>query len=603
MSQGESRTTSPAAGVTPAAGFVMPQWQHALRRLQPTPDTLLGVTVTIALLLLIGAPMAAVLAQAFLPDLFFDSGVQASGIGALFDVFERPLWRVSLTNSLLLASGTAILGTVIGAGMAMLRFGYRFPGAGLIDLAAWAMLVMPSFIVAQGWVLFASREGLVRATFGWTWVADFLFSIPGLITVMALKTFPLAYLAMAASLRWNMDRLTTAARLCGGGPVRVLLTVRLPLLMPAILSGMLLVFVDTIGDFGLPAALATTFRFPTLPYTIYAAINQSPVRFDLAGVLALYLFVILLAAISLYFWLIRRGRFAFLTASSQITPATRPRHAWLLSLVAFGFVGLALGIPLGTSLMVSFLETLREGPSLANLTLGHYIRAFDPRSGLPDALANSLTIAGIAAVISGLLAFLTAYLLTFSRMALTRLIDTLVTMTLAVPGVILGVGCIFVWNHPALFERGLALYGYPSLLVVAAVAGAVPIAVRVMLGTLAQIPNSHLNAAALQGASLTRRLVTVLAPLAATALLSGVLAAFGTSVFDLAVTAILRPPGFNVLPPVINRQFIDGDYGLSTASTMIGAVTTIAIIAASHIVARRLINRWLSPPPASETRP
>jgi iron(III) transport system permease protein len=168
-------------------------------------------------------------------------------------------------------------------------------------------------------------------------------------------------------------------------------------------------------------------------------------------------------------------------------------------------------------------------------------------------------------------------------------------LSLAVPGVILGVGYIFIWNSPLLDRLGLSLYGNPFILVLAGISGAVPIAVRIILGSVALVPKSFLAAAALQGAGLGRRLGTIVAPLAAVALVSAALTSFGSGIFDLATTMILHPPGFAVLPVHIARAFEQGDYGASTAATMAAGAMTVALIVGAQQIARRALRR-LSPP-------
>lgn len=540
-------------------------------------ETILGSLVVLALLILIGLPLGSVILQAFVPGLFYGERT-FGGLDNLMELFRRRLWRVSLTNSLMLASGTALIGTALGAGLAYLRSQYHFRGAATLDGAAWALLIMPSFVIAQGWVLFAARGGLAETLLGTSLIRDVMMTPFGLILIMSLKNYPFAYLAVRAALKWDVSGYAHAARLCGASPSRVLWTVRLPLLLPAIVAGAVLVFVDTVGDFGLPAALATTYRFPTLTYSIYTAINQAPIRFDLAGVLSFYLVLILMAAVMFHFWVVRRSFFDFLTASAREPERTHSRRGWIFSLVTGGFLCLAFVIPLGTSFLVSIMKSLSGGLALDNLTLQHFAETLAPGSRMRESLINSFTIAGLAGIGSIILGLACAYLLTFSRFALARLIDVTCTATLAVPGVILGVGYIFVWNQKWLDSLGLSLYGEPAILVLAAIAGSIPVTVRLLLGAIAQIPGSFLDAAAMQGASLMRRIRTILAPLMIGAVVSATLAAFGSSVFDLAVTSILRPPGFEVIPVTINRQFQQGDFGLSTAGTLLAAAITVAII-------------------------
>src|SRR5690606_33988632 len=138
-----------------------------------------------------------------------------------------PLWRRSLFNSLMLSIGTACFGTLLGAGLAMLRSYWTFPTARWLSLSVWTILVTPSFMMAQGWVLFASSHGIAQGWLQWSFVTPFIFQPAGLIFIMVLSKFPLAYLAVRASIEWKSEHLSSAARLSGASSIRTWLTVQL----------------------------------------------------------------------------------------------------------------------------------------------------------------------------------------------------------------------------------------------------------------------------------------------------------------------------------------------------------------------------------------
>lgn len=572
---------------------IMAERQHAdaardRLRLAITPESVVGILVVVCLVVLILAPLGAVLLQAFMPGVFSGGG-RSAGIGGLLEIFERPLWRQALLNSLRLSLFAAVFGGLIGTSLAFLRHRCGLRLAAPVDLCAWLILILPSFVVAQGWMLFASRGGIASQWLGLGFVPDMIFNPTGLAIIMSLKAFPLAYLAVSAGLQWRMDDLGHAAALSGAGPWRSFLTIQLPLLLPAVLSGCVLIFIDVIGDFGLPSALATTYRFPTLTYAIYVAINQSPIRFDLAGVLAFYVTVLLLLAVWLYFLLIRRSRFDFLAARARTSQPARTSASWLADLYVGCVLVVAVVIPLGASLVISFTAGPPAPDGSIRWTLEHYTAVLDDRGRFLDALGNSLHIAAWSALGSAIVATLAAYVLSFSNFRFNRLIDLTCTLSLAVPGVVLGIGYIFIWNSPLLDSLGMRLYGNPAILVLAGTAGAIPYAIRIMLGAFAQLPPSMLNAAAINGAGLIRRLLTIVIPITAVALISATLAAFGSAVFDLAINAILRPPRLSVLPVYVNRAFEQGEFGISTAATFVAGATTVAIILAIRSASGRLL--------------
>ncbi len=108
---------------------------------------------------------------------------------------------------------------------------------------------------------------------------------------------------------------------------------------------------------------------------------------------------------------------------------------------------------------------------------------------------------------------------------------------------------------------------------------------------MAKVPGTLLDAAQMQGGSLLNRVRLILAPLIRGALLSAALAAFGSSVFDLAVNAILFPPNFFTLPVSINKAFEDLNFGYASAATMLGGGTVILIILLLEMLLRRKVAR------------
>lgn len=537
----------------------------------------MGWLVLAVLFLLILLPLAAVIVQVLLPGIFFGQLVFGD-LSLLLEIFRRPLWMASFKNSVFLGIGTTVFATILGGSLAMIRAQWSFSTAKMLDLANWLLIITPSFILAQGWVMFASADGLAREWFGWTWVNSFVFQPVGLIVIMTLSKFPLAYLTVYTALEWKVDRMSEAARLNGGSPWIVWRTVQAPLLLPAYFSGAMLIFMDTVGDFGLPASIAAVFRFPTLPYSIYTALYTSPIRFDMAGVLSFYLVLLIASAMSVQLYTLRRARFDFLTSRATRTEALKPkRWGFLLTVGNMIFLAIVLGIPFGSNILMS-VSGSSSLSGIRNLTLQHYRKLFENGGMLLEGLQHSVGIAVIAALIGLAVGFLVAYVLTYSQFSFRRAIDVISLISLAVPGVVLGIGYIFIWNQPWLEPFGLILYGTPWILILASVAGAIPVITRVIVGGMAKVPRQLLFAAQMQGAGWVQRMVTILFPLLRAALVSAALAAFGASVFDLAVTSILYPPNFMTLPVVINKAFENLKFGYAAAATLTGGGFVIFII-------------------------
>ena len=546
-------------------------------------ENIAGSLVLAILTILVLLPLVMVLLQVVCPGLTL-SELDLGNLSLVLDVFVRPLWKKAFINSAAMSLCTTAAGLLLAGVLAHIRVKYDFPLAKLLDIVSWILMIMPSFILAQGWVYFASGNGIARSWLGIEGMNNFLFSFPGLVTVMVLCKYPMAYVAIKGALEWYPARLVHAARLNGATPFKAWTSVQLPLCMPTYFSAAMLIFMDTVGDYGMSSTITAVYSFPTLPYTIYSAICSSPVRFDMAGVLSLYLVVMIVIAMGLQFYAMGRKRFDYLdSGTEQVVPRKAGTGATALLTVFCGLFSLvALGIPVGSNFIMSFSDSFSI--EKFRFTLDNYQNVLQMDGALLTGVKHSLTLAAVAAVIGLLVGFAVAYILTYSQFKLKRLIDMLTLVAMAVPGVVLGIGYIFVWNQKWLQPLGLNLYGKPSILVLASVASAVPLINRVLVGGMSKVPQELLTASQVQGARLGRRLKTVLLPLLHSSMVSAVLAAFGGSVFNLAITTILYPPNYSTLPVYISDSYNDLNFGYAAAATIVGGTFIVAIMLLLEVI-------------------
>lgn len=546
-------------------------------------DNAAGFGILAILTILVLLPLAAVLVQIVCPNLDLKN-FDLSNLSLLLQVFVRPLWKKAFMNSFALSVGTTVLGLILAAFLAHVRVHYAFPGAKLIDVVSWILMIVPSFILAQGWVYFSAGNGIAKAWLGINGVSNFVFSFWGLVTVMVLCKYPLAYVTIKNAMEWYPKQLVYAARMNGASPLRAWWNVQLPLCIPAYCSAAMLIFMDTVGDYGMSSTITAVYSFPTLPYTIYSAICSSPVRFDMAGVLSTYLMVMIVAAMIIQGIAMGNKKFDYLdNGTVHVSPKKLGKgKTALLSGIVGLFHLVALGIPVGSNLIMSFSNSVSI--EKFQFTMDNYREVFQAGSKLMEGVKHSLGLACCAAVIGIVVGFCVAYVLTYSDFKLKKGIDMLTLVAMAVPGVVLGIGYIFVWNQKWLTNIGLHLYGKPAILVLASVAAAIPLINRVLVGGMAKVPKSLLIAAQVQGAGFLSRLKTVLLPLLHDSTVSAVLAAFGGSVFNLAITTILYPPNYSTLPVYISDAYNDLKFGLAAAATIVGAAFIIAIMLILEVV-------------------
>ncbi len=546
----------------------------------------LSTGVFVVLFILVLLPLATVLFQILCPGMDFTK-FSISNLSLLTNVFTRPLWRKAFFNSLKLASATTVVGLILATILAWIRTHYASRFNKLIDLTAWILMIVPSFILAQGWVYFSSGNGIAKIWLGMSHINEFIFSFKGLVLVMVLCKWPMAYIAIRTSLEWEPSRLMHAARMNGASKLQALRSIQLPLMIPALCSAAMLIFMDTVGDYGLSSTITAVYSFPTLPYTIYSAICTSPARFDMAGVLSLCLLILIILAMFVQYKALGKRKYDFLDNGTEKSEEKKLTKTKTILLEIFGglFCLIALGVPIGSNVIMSFSGSI----SLTgfSFTLDNYKNVLSGTSTLVQGIRNSLSLASIAAIFGLLIAFCTAYVLTYSTSKLKKVIDMTTLIAMAVPGVVLGIGYIFVWNQAFLVPLHLHLYGTPSVLVLAVIASAIPLINRVLVAGMAKIPKSFLIAAEMQGAGLFTKIKTILLPLLHDSSVSAVLSAFGGSIFNLAITTILYPPNFSTLPVWISDSYNDLKFGQASAATIVSGICIITIM----FILEKIMNR------------
>ena len=183
----------------------------------------------------------------------------------------------ALSLSLKVALWAVGCSLVPGIAVAWLLARRDFPGKALLDSLVHLPLVLPP--VALGYLLLVlfGRNGP-----GGAWLHDWfglslVFSWRGAALAAAVMAFPLLVRAVRLSMEAVDRRLETAAQTLGARPLRVFLTVTLPLTTPGILTGLLLAFVRCLGEFGATITFAANVpgETRTLPLALYTAL-QSP---------------------------------------------------------------------------------------------------------------------------------------------------------------------------------------------------------------------------------------------------------------------------------------------------------------------------------------
>jgi iron(III) transport system permease protein len=475
-------------------------------------------------------------------------------IRMLTGIFGRIYTYTPLTHSMTIAIGTVVLALLIGGSLAWLVVRTDMPGRKLVNQLAVLPYIMPSWTLAQAWlVLFKNRTtggapGMFEAIIGAS-PPDWLSYGPvPIIICCALHYYTFFFLFVSAALISIDSNLEEAGELMGASRWRILRKITLPLVLPALLSGFIMTFSKVMGTFGGPNILGSPVKY----YVVATMIRGSLAAGDKADafVLAIILILFAMVTISLNQRLTgTRRSYETIGGRGFVANASKLRNMKkIFFTIVIIFQLLVLVVPLGLLAYDTFL--LRTGDySFSNLTLQNWIGQPNPmyNDGEPGVLLNprvyktawnSIKLALYTAFFTALLGVLLGYAIVKGRgTRLAKLVDQLAYIPYVIPGI--AFGAVYI----AMFARKIgplpSLYGTFALLVVVSVAKHIPYSSRSGVSAMMQVGHELEEAAQVAGANVWQRFRRVIFPLTLSGFVSGFLLTFITTMRELSLIILL----------------------------------------------------------------
>jgi iron(III) transport system permease protein len=543
-----------------------------------------GVLIWLVLTLLIIAPVMCFIILAVSPRMF-SQGSQWFTFTFIRQAFEGYSGR-AIFNSFWVATVVSLFAVAIATTVAWLVHRTNVFGRRFWTIAMWLLLMMPTWMMTLGWTDLLQPFGAASAIgINTHYVYGEFFGPTGIVVVLIAAALPFAYFVVSAGLQGLGPEYEDAARIHGAGWRRTFQTI-LPIIAPAILSAFAISFAETLSDFGVAFTLGYHSHFPLATYTLFSAISNFPANFSVAAVIAAVLILMVIPPILLQSRVMRSRSYAVLSGKTR-TPRRREFRplARIAATAGVAFVfAVTLGVPVFGAVVGSFVENLGIFSTTGiHWTLEYYSQVFHPNIsgkalGAPLLLSNQLGF--FVATGTGILAVILARRLIASPGSWSqRITDIFLLGSVAIPGVVLGVGYIFFYNLPFITNNFVNIYKTLPLLMLALIANAVPGQTRFMAGPVSQIQPSLAEAARVHGASRFRAWSTTNLPLMSRVLLWGWLLTFTKTLSELAISQILYPPSQEPAPVAIQSYLSGFESGTGTAMTVLMLVEMLGVIA------------------------
>ncbi|MGQ9494374.1 MAG: ABC transporter permease [Anaerolineae bacterium] len=511
-------------------------------------------------------------------------------------LFKDPTTYSTLMNSLVVSMISTLGATVLGVFLAWVMARTDLPLKGLWRTMLIVPYLIPPFIGAIAWVQLLGPVGYVNKLYmALTGTSKPLFVVYGqwgIILVMILYSYPIAYMTNLGFFERANPALEEAARISGAGLWRSLRDVAIPLAMPSVGASALLILMSLMANFGIPAVIGFPARYFVLTTKIYATIlnYDMPNNLQVAAALAMLLVVLAAMVMLAHRYILSKGSYA--VVSGQAMPAQLVELGQLKWLV-FALAAFLAFVAVIGPLLAILLTSITYAPGLPlkpeNLSLRHYQSLLFGVPKVRRAIRNSLLLAASSAAIIAFLSSILAYLITRIRFIGSRLVEIATLVPYAVPGTIVALAMILAWLQP-LPVLHIRLYNTIWILLIAYITRFLTLGLRSVVAAFEQIHESLEEAARISGADFLNTIKDITLPLIKTSIFAGWFLCFMPALTELTLSVLLFSVGNETLGVVVFGLHQEGKINLTAA---IAFLTTI-IVLGMNVLIRRFTGKTLA---------
>jgi iron(III) transport system permease protein len=527
--------------------------------------TIISVLIFAVYIIFLAFPLFTLLIKSF-----FDGTTGDFSLAYFEKFFSKKYYFNALFNSIKVTASVTILSILIAGPLAYVMSTIKVKGSSLIKILILISSMSAPFIGAYSWILLLGRNGVitkfVHNTFGFT-IPD-IYGFTGIVLVLTLQLSPLVFMFVSGALKNVDNSLMEAAESMNCTGIRKMWKVLVPLIMPTILAGGLLVFMRALADFGTPMLIGEGYK--TIPVLIFTEFI-SEVGGDDGFAAAISVLVVIFATSIFLIQKFVSNRKSF--TMSALNPIEPKAKKGIGNVAAHGFVYVYTAIALMPQLYVMYTSFLKTSGRIfvQGYSLDSYRQAF---SKIGDSIYNTFFLAIIAIILIIFIAILIAYVTVKRKSTLTNLLDVFTMFPYIVPGSILGIALLVSFNHKPLVLSGTAI-----IMITAFVIRRLPYTIRSSAAVLHQVSDSIEEAAISLGASTMRTFYKITLPMMISGVVAGAILSWITIITELSTSIILYTGRTKTMTVAIYTEVIRGNYGVAAAlSTILTLITVVSLL-------------------------
>lgn len=480
--------------------------------------------------------------------------------------FNKRYYYRALINSFKVTFSVTILAILVGVPIAYFMSKYQIKGRRFLEIVIIISMMSPAFIGAYSWILLLGRNGVVTR-----FMSEHIgintpsiYGFGGILLVFTLKLYPFIYMYVSGALKKFDVSLEEAAESLGCHGPRKLFGIVLPLITPSIFAGALMVFMNSLADFGTPQLIGE--GFVTMPVLVYSEfVSEMGGEAHFAAAMADIMIFITAVMFTLQKSYINRKSYTM----SSLRPIQKGELHGMRSLLVHGFIYLVVLLSIIPQLTVIYTSFLNTNGSifLPGYSLVSYRKIF---STLGTAIRNTYLYGAAAILLILVLGVLIAYISVRRRNVLTGIIDTITMMPYIIPGSVLGITLLLSFN-----KKPVILSGTAFIIIISLVIRRLPYTLRSSSAILYQIDPNLEEASISLGCRPMRTFFRITLIMMLPGVMSGAILSWITVINELSSSVILYSGKTRTMSVAIYTEVVRGNYGTAAALSTVLIVSTI----------------------------
>ncbi len=491
--------------------------------------------------------------------------------------FSKPYYFNTLLNSFKVTFSVTILTVTLATPLAYFFARFRIHGKSFVRILIVLSSMSAPFVGAYSWILLLGRSGVIT-----TFFASFLgihipsiYGFAGILIVLTLQLYPLIFLYVSGALKNVDNSLLEASDNLGCSGLKRFLVIVVPLIVPTLFAGGLLVFMRALADFGTPMLIGEGYR--TFPVTIFNEfISETGGDDGFAAAISIIAIVITTFVFLAQRYLSTRKSFT-MNSMNKIRPVEAKGAAkFFIHLYTYLVVGLSI-MPQVYIFYTSF-KRVHGTTFVPGYSFQSYVDAF---SKVGRTITNTLIIPGQSLIVILILAALIAYITVRRRNIFTGIADSVSMVPYIIPGSVIGITLLIAFDKPPIILSGTML-----IMIIGLVLRRLPYTIRSSAATLQQIPLNIEEAALSLGSSKLKAFYKITMPMMAAGIVAGAILSWVTMISELSTAILLYVGRTKTLTVEIYTQIIRGNYGIAAALATILAVLTVLSLLVFNRISR-----------------